>query len=62
MKIITTKANIMTTHKIEKIRDEFYITSYFNDGYTPSRTWNKTFKTRKGAGKRLNNHLELNNG
>jgi len=52
----------MTTHKIEKIRDEFYITSYFKEDYTPSHTWSKTFKTRKGAEKRLNNHLELNNG
>jgi hypothetical protein len=49
----------MTTHKIEEIRDEFYITTYYNDDYTPSTTWNTTYKTRKGAEKRLNKHLEL---
>ena len=51
----------MTTHKIEEIRNEFYITTYYNDDYTPSRTWDIAYGTRKGAEKRLNNHLELIN-
>ena len=51
----------MTTHKIEEIRNEFYITTFYNDDYTPSRTWDTTYKTRKGAKKRLQKHLELIN-
>lgn len=39
----------MTTIKIEQIQDEFWITTYFNDGYTSPQVWNKTFKTLKGA-------------
>jgi hypothetical protein len=51
----------MTTQKIEQLGNEFFITTYFSDEYTPSRTWRKTYKTIKGAEKALNIHLELRN-
>lgn len=50
----------MKTHKIEQLGNEFFITTYFNDDYTPSRTWNKSYKKRSSAEKKLQEYLELN--
>lgn len=49
----------MATIKIEQLHDEFWITTYFDDGFTSPQVWNKTFKTRKGAEKCLNNFLKM---
>lgn len=40
-----TKSNTL----IEEIGGEYWITTYFNDGYTRPNVWNKTFRTRKAA-------------
>lgn len=50
-----------TTRKtiIEKIQDEFWITTYFYDGYTSPNVYPKTYKTLKGAEKELNRLNEI---
>lgn len=49
----------MGTTTIEQLHDEFWITTYYNDGFTSPHVWNKTFKTRKGAEKYLSNFLQM---
>lgn len=51
----------MADIRIEKLHDECFITTYFNDGYTPPTVWNKTFKTIKGAENYLREYLKMSN-
>lgn len=54
-----TNKEIMSTKTIVKIGDEFTVQFSYSDGYTSSTLINKSWKTRKGAEKWLENFNKI---
>lgn len=51
----TNMKNTNTTHKIEKLGENYSVVTYFNDGYTSPNYHSKEFKVRSNAERYLEN-------